>query len=80
MGARKGDVMAILMPNNVEYPLAMCGASAVGVISTTINPTYTAGEIARQLEFSEVRLVRSLNQISKQINQVESILVTSYVN
>ena len=43
------------MPNNAEYPLAMCGASAVGVVSTTINPTYTAGEIARQLEFSEVK-------------------------
>ena len=56
MGASKGDVMAILMPNNVEYPLAMCGASAVGVISTTINPTYTAGEIARQLEFAEVKM------------------------
>ena len=57
MGASKGDVMAILMPNNVEYPLAMCGASAVGVISTTINPTYTAGEIARQLEFAEAGFV-----------------------
>ena len=32
MGAQKGDVMAILMPNKVEYVLAMFGASAVGVI------------------------------------------------
>ena len=36
-------------------PSAMFGASAIGVVSTTINPAYTAGEIARQLEFSEVR-------------------------
>ena len=27
LGAQKGDIMAILMPNNVEYPLAMFGAS-----------------------------------------------------
>ena len=32
MGAQKGDVMAILMPNKVEYVLAMFGASAVGVV------------------------------------------------
>ena len=32
IGAQKSDVMAILMPNSVEYPLAIYGASAIGVI------------------------------------------------
>ena len=63
LGAQKDDVMAVLMPNNVEYPLALCGASAVGVISTTMNPTYTANEIARQLEFSEAKFAMTTPEL-----------------
>ncbi len=51
-GAQKDDVMAVFMPNLVEYPIVFIGASGAGVINTTLNPVYTAAEISKQLELS----------------------------
>ena len=48
-GFAKGDVFAIFCPNLPEYALAFYGVSAAGGVNTTINPLYTADELARQL-------------------------------
>ncbi len=44
-GALRGDVLAMLLPNCVEYPLVFSGANAAGVTLTTLNPIYTAAEV-----------------------------------
>jgi acyl-CoA synthetase (AMP-forming)/AMP-acid ligase II len=54
-GFGKGDVMAILAPNLPEYPIAFLGVAAVGGINTTLNPLYTAEEIAFQLHDSRAK-------------------------
>ena len=56
-GFRKGDVMAIMAPNLPEYPIAFHGVAAAGGVNTTLNPTYTADEIAFQLNDSRARLL-----------------------
>ena len=48
-GFGKGDVFAILSPNALEYALAFHGATHAGGVVTTINPLYTADEVAHQL-------------------------------
>src|SRR5947209_6278327 len=48
-GFGKGDVFAILSPNALEYALAFHGATYAGGVVTTINPLYTADEVAHQL-------------------------------
>ena len=48
-GLRKGDVFAIYSPNLPEYAIAFYGAAMAGGINTTINPLYTASELAHQL-------------------------------
>jgi PAS domain S-box-containing protein len=48
-GLRKGDVVAIWSPNALEYPIAVFGTMLAGGIVTTINPLYTAHELAHQL-------------------------------
>ena len=45
MGAKKGDVMGLVVPNIPEFPIAFLGAAGVGVTLTTMNPTYRPGEI-----------------------------------
>ena len=45
-GFRKGDVLAIMSPNLPEYPIAFHGVATAGGVNTTLNPTYTADEIA----------------------------------
>lgn len=39
---RDGDIVAIILPNVPEYPLAFFGVLSAGGIVTTMNPIYTA--------------------------------------
>ncbi len=48
-GFRTGDVFAIYSPNLPEYAIAFYGAAMAGGVNTTINPLYTADELAHQL-------------------------------
>ncbi|TMW53028.1 hypothetical protein DOY81_001891, partial [Sarcophaga bullata] len=53
----KGDVLAVCLPNLPEYPGAVLGAIEAGLTVTTVNPIYTAEEIARQLTFSNTKFI-----------------------
>ncbi|KAK7067855.1 hypothetical protein SK128_024644 [Halocaridina rubra] len=57
LGIKKGDVIAINMPNSPEYPIVLFGSSSVGVIVTPVNPRYTAEELVRQLKDSGAKLL-----------------------
>lgn len=54
-GFSKGDVFAIYSPNIPEYAIAFYGVAMAGGINTTINPLYTADELAHQLRDSGAR-------------------------
>lgn len=49
LGFGKGDVLAILLPNVLEYPVVFHAAAIAGGIVTTINPMYTIDEVAFHL-------------------------------
>ena len=49
-GFGKGDVFAIYSPNIPEYAVAFHAVSLLGGIVTTVNPLYTAQELAHQLK------------------------------
>ncbi|XP_059089856.1 uncharacterized protein LOC131885733 [Tigriopus californicus] len=57
MGVRKGEVMALFLPNLVDYPIIIGGANRVGMVVTTVNPTYTPSEVARQLTMSKAKIL-----------------------
>ncbi|MGH8276253.1 MAG: AMP-binding protein, partial [Steroidobacteraceae bacterium] len=48
-GFRKGDRLAIMLPNTLQYPIAMFGALRAGLIVVNTNPLYTAPELQHQL-------------------------------
>lgn len=56
-GFQRGDTFAIYMPNAPEYATAFYGAIAAGGRCTTINPLYTARELAHQLADSHARIL-----------------------
>jgi 4-coumarate--CoA ligase len=56
-GFGKGDVVAILAPNLPEYAVVFHGVAFAGATVTTINPTYTAPEVAHQLTDSGAKLL-----------------------
>jgi acyl-CoA synthetase (AMP-forming)/AMP-acid ligase II len=59
-GFGKGDVLGIYMPNLPEYAIAFHGACSAGGKCTTMNPLYTAGEVAHQLEDSGARMLLTI--------------------
>jgi long-chain acyl-CoA synthetase len=53
LGLKKGDRLAIMMPNCLQYPIALFGALQAGVIVVNVNPLYTARELEHQLKDSQ---------------------------
>ena len=60
LGAERGDVVAFILPNIPEFPVAFLGCAGAGLVVTTINPTYRAEEIAKQLENSGTKYVLTI--------------------
>jgi acyl-CoA synthetase (AMP-forming)/AMP-acid ligase II len=59
-GFSKGDVFAIYLPNVPEYAVIFFGVAKLGGINTTINPLYTAEELANQLNDSGARYLLTI--------------------
>jgi acyl-CoA synthetase (AMP-forming)/AMP-acid ligase II len=56
-GFGKGDVLAVYMPNIPEYAVVFHGVASAGGRCTTVNPLYTAGELAHQLTDSGAKMI-----------------------
>ncbi len=54
-GLEVGDVVALVSPNIPEYAMAFHGVAIAGGTVTTVNPTYTVEEMARQMADSGAR-------------------------
>jgi long-chain acyl-CoA synthetase len=51
-GLKRGDRLAIMLPNVLQYPIAMFGALRAGLTVVNTNPLYTAPELEHQLKDS----------------------------
>ncbi|MGY8841729.1 MAG: 4-coumarate--CoA ligase family protein [Burkholderiales bacterium] len=56
-GFKKGDVLAIYSPNVPEYAVIFLAVLKLGGICTTVNPLYTADELAKQLIDAKAKLI-----------------------
>jgi long-chain acyl-CoA synthetase len=52
LGLQKGDRFAIMLPNLLQYPVALFGALRAGLTVVNVNPLYTATELEHQLKDS----------------------------
>ncbi len=52
LGMGKGDRIAIMMPNLLQYPIALFGALRAGLTVVNTNPLYTERELEHQLSDS----------------------------
>ncbi len=53
----KGDVVALMMPNLLQYPIAVHGVLRAGMIVTNTNPLYTPRELKHQLNDSGAKAI-----------------------
>ncbi|MGH8593435.1 MAG: AMP-binding protein [Gammaproteobacteria bacterium] len=49
LGLEKGERVALMMPNLLQYPIALFAAMRVGLVVVNVNPLYTARELEHQL-------------------------------
>lgn len=57
LGLAKGDKFAIMVPNMLQYPIAMFGALMAGLTVVNVNPLYTARELEHQLKDSGTKAI-----------------------
>jgi long-chain acyl-CoA synthetase len=54
---RRGDRVAIMMPNLLQYPVALYGVMRAGMVVVNVNPLYKPHELAHQLGDSGARAI-----------------------
>ena len=57
LGIRKGDRVAVMLPNLPAFPLAMLGIIRAGAVQVNVNPLYTPRELEHQLNDSGARAI-----------------------
>ncbi|MFC0284796.1 AMP-binding protein [Camelimonas abortus] len=68
-GVRKGDRVALMLPNVLAYPPAMFGALLAGAVVVNVNPLYTPRELEHQLNDSGARVLVVLENFAATVQQ-----------
>ncbi|HYG54873.1 MAG TPA: long-chain-fatty-acid--CoA ligase [Burkholderiales bacterium] len=71
-GLGKGARVAIMMPNCLQYPIAMFGTLRAGCTVVNVNPLYTARELEHQLKDSGAEVLVVLENFGHVFQQVRS--------
>jgi long-chain acyl-CoA synthetase len=69
-GMRKGERVAIMAPNLLQYPVALFGALRAGLIVVNVNPLYTARELRHQLKDSNARAIVIVENFAATLQQI----------
>ena len=67
---KKGDRVAIMMPNCLQYPVALFGALRAGMTVVNTNPMYTARELKHQLTDSGTKAIVILDNFGHVLQEV----------
>ena len=79
-GIRKGDKIAIFLPNLPQYPEILFGIVKAGAVAVLCNPVYTPHELRHQLRDSESRMVFCMDHPEFYPAAVEAIQGTQVEN
>lgn len=70
LGLKVGDRVAIMMPNVLQYPVAVAAVIRAGFIAVNVNPLYTPRELEHQLVDSGSRAIIILENFAATLQQV----------
>jgi long-chain acyl-CoA synthetase len=71
-GLERGDRVAIMMPNVLQYPACVAGILRAGYVVVNVNPLYTARELEHQLKDSGAKAIIIVENFAKTLEQVRS--------
>ena len=69
LGLSRGDRVAIMLPNLLQYPVALFGALRAGMVVVNVNPLYTPRELQHQLADSGAIAVVVLENFAHTLQQ-----------
>jgi len=69
-GLEPGDRVAIMMPNLLQYPIALFGILRAGMVAVNTNPMYTARELKHQLTDSGAKAIVVLDNFAHVVQKV----------
>ncbi|MDR6853947.1 long-chain-fatty-acid--CoA ligase [Variovorax guangxiensis] len=69
LGLAKGDRVAVMMPNCLQYPIAVCGILRAGLILVNVNPLYTPRELEHQLKDSGSKAIVIMENFGNTLQQ-----------
>lgn len=82
LGLKKGERIAIMLPNCSQYPIALYGALRAGLVVVNVNPLYTDRELAHQLTDSGTETIVILKNFAHTLEkaightQIKNIITT----
>ncbi|KAJ8624849.1 hypothetical protein MRB53_033379 [Persea americana] len=68
LGIRKGDVILLLSPNSIYFPIVCLSVMSLGAVVTTTNPLNTTSEIAKQIADSKPVLAFTTAQLAPKLS------------
>ena len=83
VGIKRGDRVAIMLPNTFQYPVCLFGVLKAGAVVVNVNPLYTPRELAHQLKDSGAKAIVVFENFAKTLEEalpdtaVEHIVVTA---
>ncbi|RLV61254.1 long-chain-fatty-acid--CoA ligase FadD [Parashewanella curva] len=82
LGLKKGDRVALMMPNTLQYPIALFGVLRAGMTVVNVNPLYTPRELKHQLNDSGAKTIVVVSNFAKTLETVvnetpiKSVIIT----
>ncbi|KAH7425924.1 hypothetical protein KP509_11G077600 [Ceratopteris richardii] len=67
LGIRQHDVVLILSPNSIFFPVLFFAVISLGAVVTTVNPLYTRGEIGKQAKNSNTKLILTVPELAEKV-------------
>ncbi len=70
LGMKKGERIALMMPNLLQYPICLLGAFKAGLVVVNVNPLYTPTELQHQLRDSGASAIVAVTNFGNNLQKV----------
>ena len=70
LGVKKGDRVAVMLPNIPAFPIAMMGIVRAGAVQVNVNPLYTPRELEHQLNDAGAETIVIFNGVSSTLAEI----------
>lgn len=79
LGLKKGDAVAVMMPNLLQYPVCILGILRAGCVVVNVNPLYTPRELQHQLLDSQAKAIVIVENFAHTLSDVQDKVKLEHV-